>query len=109
VPTKADPDVWLRPAVKADGFQYYELVLCCVDDVLAISMDPESTLNALKTSFTLKDNKVEPPEMYLGAQLGKLDVDGVSCWTMSAGKYVTTAVKNVKEGGIAKTRILIAI
>jgi hypothetical protein len=21
-PTKADPDVWLRPAVKADGFEY---------------------------------------------------------------------------------------
>jgi hypothetical protein len=97
VPTKADPDVWLRPAVKADGFQYYELVLCYVDDVLAISMDPETTLNALKTTFTLKDNKIEPPEMYLGAQLGKLDVDGVSCWTMSAEKYVTAAVKNVEE------------
>ena len=25
-PTKADSDVWLRPAVKPDGFEYYELV-----------------------------------------------------------------------------------
>ena len=83
VPTNANPDVWLRPAVKADGFQYCELVLCYVDDVLAISTDPESTLNALKTTFTSKDNKIEALEMYLGAQLGKLDVDGVSCWTMS--------------------------
>ena len=24
-PTKADPDVWLRKAVKADGFRYYEM------------------------------------------------------------------------------------
>ena len=35
-PTKTDPDVWLRKAVKADGFQYYEIVLCYVDDVLCI-------------------------------------------------------------------------
>ena len=26
--TKADPNVCLRKAVKADGFQYYEMVLC---------------------------------------------------------------------------------
>jgi hypothetical protein len=27
-PSKADPDVWIRPAVKPDGFEYYEYVLC---------------------------------------------------------------------------------
>ena len=43
-PLEADPDVWLQPAVKTDGFQYYELVLCYVDYVLSISVDPESTL-----------------------------------------------------------------
>ena len=36
-PTYADPDVWLRPAVKPDGFEYYEYILCYVDDVLCIS------------------------------------------------------------------------
>ena len=25
-PSKADPDVWLRPAVKPDGFEYYEMI-----------------------------------------------------------------------------------
>ena len=28
--TKADPDVWLRKSVKADGYQYYDMVLCYV-------------------------------------------------------------------------------
>ena len=28
ITTKADPDVWLQKAVKADEFQYYEIVLC---------------------------------------------------------------------------------
>ena len=36
-PSKAYPDVWLRPSVKADGAEYYEMVLCYVDDVLTIS------------------------------------------------------------------------
>ena len=34
----ADPDVWLRPAIKEkDGFKYWEYALCYVDDVLRIS------------------------------------------------------------------------
>jgi hypothetical protein len=33
----ADPDVWMQPAVKPDGFEYYEYyILCYVDDVLCI-------------------------------------------------------------------------
>ena len=37
-----DPDVWMKPAVKPDGEEYYEYVLMYVDDILAISMDPIS-------------------------------------------------------------------
>ena len=96
-PTKADPDVWLRPATKPDGFQYYEMVLCYVDDILSMSHDPHATLIALTSTFKLKDDKIEEPEMYLGARLGKMDVDGVQCWTMSAEQYVTASVKNVEE------------
>ena len=97
VPTRADPDVWIRPAVKADRFKYYELVLCYVDDVLAMSMNPADTLEGLKSVFTFKDNEIEAPSIYLGAQLGQMDVDGVQCWTMSAEKYVAESVKTVEE------------
>jgi hypothetical protein len=55
-PTRADPDVWLRPAVKADGFEYYELVLCYVDDVLSMSANPKTTLRGLQSVFKLKDD-----------------------------------------------------
>jgi Reverse transcriptase (RNA-dependent DNA polymerase) len=34
-PTRADPDVWIRAAVKTDGFRYYEMVFVYVNDVLA--------------------------------------------------------------------------
>ena len=84
-PTKTDPDVWLRPAVKADGFEYYELFLCCVDGGLYMSADPKSTLRGLQSVFKLKDDKhFAEPDIYLGAPLGKMDVDCCECWTMSA-------------------------
>jgi Reverse transcriptase (RNA-dependent DNA polymerase) len=95
--TKADPDVWLRPAVKANGFEYYEIVLCYVDDILSISVDPEATLKGLQSTFKLKDDKIEKPDMYLGAQLDQMFVDGAECWTMSAEKYVQASVKNVED------------
>jgi Reverse transcriptase (RNA-dependent DNA polymerase) len=37
----ADPDVWMRPAVKINGDKYYEYVLMYVDDVLALSETPK--------------------------------------------------------------------
>ena len=44
-PTKADPDVWLKPvwlkpATKSNGHKYYEMILCYVDDVISISERP---------------------------------------------------------------------
>ena len=96
-PTKADPDVWLRPAVKSDGFEYYELILCYVDDILSISADPTDSLRGLQSTFKLKDDKIEVPEIYLGAELGRMQVDGQWCWTMSAEKYVSASVKNVED------------
>jgi hypothetical protein len=40
----ADPNVWLRAAMKGDGEQYYEYVLMYVDDILAISVDAEAII-----------------------------------------------------------------
>jgi hypothetical protein len=98
VPSLADLDVWLRPAVKADGFEYYEMVLCYVDDVLAISHQPDKTMNAIRRKFTLKDDKVQAPDSYLGAQIGQMTtVDGYLVWTQSSDKYIAESVKNVEE------------
>jgi hypothetical protein len=95
--TQANPDVCIRLAVKVDGFEYYEMVLCYVDDILSISDNPILTLQSLTSIFKLKDDKAEEPEMYLGAQLGKMTIDNCECWTMSLEKYVLASVKNVEE------------
>jgi hypothetical protein len=43
---KADPDVWMRPQTKPNGDQYYEYVLCYVDDLLVLSHDPKAVLSS---------------------------------------------------------------
>ena len=43
-----DPDVFLRPAVKFNGEEYYEWVLMYLDDILAISMDPTAILKSME-------------------------------------------------------------
>ena len=55
--SKSDPDVWLRPAVKTDGFEYYEMIRCYVDDVLSISHDAMKTMKGIQHKFKLKDDR----------------------------------------------------
>ena len=94
-PTKADPDVWLRPAVKPDGFEYYELVLCYVADVLCMSHNLMKTMKGIQRSFKLKDDKIDT---YLGARLLKMTTaNGTVCWSMSSETYCKAAVKNVSR------------
>ena len=50
-PTRADPDVWRRPAKKADGEEYYEYILCYVDDLLAVSEDATKVLQGVQAVF----------------------------------------------------------
>ena len=97
-PSRADPDVWLRPHTKPCGFKYYEMALCYVDDILVISHEPMRTMDSIKGTFQLKDDKAEEPETYLGAALAKAETDnGTTCWTMSSAPYIKAAIANVEE------------
>ena len=97
IPTHADPDVWHQPAVKPDAFEYYEYILCYVDDLLAISHDAEKVLKSVQDTFKFKDDRIDKPYIYLGAQLDKMSVDGFKGWTMSSEKYVKAAIENIEQ------------
>lgn len=98
----ADPDVWLRPAVKPDGEEYYEMVLTYVDDILCVSAKPEGTMKQIQAKFKLKNDAYLPPTDYLGAGIGRMTTaNGTECWTQSADKYLAESVKNV-EATLAK-------
>jgi len=90
---KADADVWLKAAVKKDGTPYYEYVLCYCDDILAISEDPKAIMEFLRTKYTLKNNSVAEPTVYLGAKVSKhyiaeSDEPDKPRWSLSAEDYV---------------------
>jgi hypothetical protein len=97
-PSFADPDVWLKAAVKPCGFEYYEMVLCYVDDVMVISGVPSRTIEGIQSVFKLKGDKAGPPDMYLGVSLEKKkNANGIECWTLSPEKYVNAAIQNVEK------------
>jgi hypothetical protein len=107
VPTLADPDVWLRPAVKPNGDEYYEMILAYVDDVLVISHEPERTMKQIQLKFKLKGDKYGPPTDYLGAMLGKMTTaNGTECWTQSADKYLDAFQKELETTLRKKGRTL---
>ena len=95
--SKADPYIWLRPAVKPNGQTYYEYILCYVDDILSVSLDATSTLKSIQVNFKLKDDKIEPPSDYLGAVLGQMDIDGKTGWYLTSEKYMKSAIENVEQ------------
>lgn len=101
----ADPDVWMRPAVKAaSGEEYYEYILVYVDDLLCISEDPMRPMSDISKVLRFKNDKIDDPEFYLGARLKKRKLEnGKSVWTMSSVDYVNASIKTIEES-IAKSR-----
>ena len=93
----ADPDLWMRPGVKADGSTYYSYILLYVDNVSVIDEDPEHILRRhLGKYFTLKEESIGEPKLYLGGHVRKVVLEnGVEAWSFSPNQYVKSAVANV--------------
>jgi hypothetical protein len=94
----ANPDVRLRAATKGDGEQYYEYMQMYVDDILALSCNARLFADVQKT-FLLKNDKIGPPEFYLGAKLQQKLVNRMRCWKMTSQDYVKAAFKQEKASG----------
>ena len=95
----ADPDIWLRPAVRSDKTEYYEYILMYVDDILAIYVDATSILKILEgDTVQYKNSKIDPTEMYLRAKLQKKIINNIECRTIGIVDYVQAAAATVEEG-----------
>ena len=71
-PSKADPDVWMRPE---PGGTCYEYIAVYVDDLAIAAKDPQTFCNELKKKYNLKLKGVGPLEYHLGCTYKK-DPDG---------------------------------
>ena len=98
IQTKADPYVHIHPAVKSNGFKYYEYVLCYFYDILFIIDRPDITMKGIQNEFKLKDDNVEETDVYLGAGLSKMtNESNLEYWEISSDNYYASAVNNVEE------------
>ena len=87
--------MWIRPLIKENGNEYYEMVLCYVDDVIVMSEKLATTIEGISRVFYLKGDKETELDMYLGASFQKVrTVSGGACWEISDEKYVKEAIKN---------------
>ena len=93
----ADPDVWLRPALKPDGEEYYEYVLIYVDNVMAISHDTERIIQHIGEKFKFKGGKWADSDIYLGANIDSKIHNGNKLWTMSSREYLKAAIIEVES------------
>ena len=71
-PSKADPDIWMRPE---PGGTCYEYIVVYVDDLAIAAKDPQAFCNELKKKYNLKLKGVGPLEYHLGCTYKK-DPDG---------------------------------
>ena len=100
----ADPDVWLKPAVKQNGDKYSEYVMCYVDDMLAISINTAIVLESFKSEkIKFKHVEIAEPEMYLGAKLQRKTINGTEVWTITSVDYIKAAIQTIR-GSIKGTR-----
>ena len=55
-------------------------------------------MKRIQDDFNLKDNKIEPPYVYIWATFANMKLEsGKYCWTMLPEQYVKASVKNVEE------------
>ena len=71
-PSKADPDVWMRPE---PGGTCYEYIAVYVDDLAIAAKDPQAFCNELKEKYNLMLKGVRSLEYHLGCTYKK-DPDG---------------------------------
>ena len=97
-PSKAVPDVWMRPE---PGGTCYEYIAVYVDDLAIAAKDPQAFCNELKKKYNLKLKGVGPLEYHLGCTYKK-DPDG----TLAADprRYVNKILESYERMFMEKPR-----
>lgn len=102
MPTKGDPDLYIRAAVKPNREHYYERLAAYSDDLIVQGINPKFQMDAIGKRFTLKKDSIKEPERYLGADISKLYFDdddnpGKARWALSSSTYTDKAIKEVER------------
>ena len=101
VGSRAYPDFWMKPTSKLDDTEYYQYVICYVDDVAVAMEIPKEFMDALGRRFTLKDGSVKESDIYLGADVKKWYIaepeeHRKDRWVMSSTKYTKQVIADIE-------------
>ncbi len=93
----ADPDVWMRPALKEDGSEYYEYILLYTDDILSVGENAERVIREeIGRYFEIKEKIIGPPNIYLGSNVRKVELEnGVEAWA-----FAVCSSRSQQRGGL---------
>ena len=100
--SKADPDLWMRAALKLNVDKIYENVISFVDDLVFHGVDPKGFMDALGQRFTLKPGSIKKPDTYLGVDVKKFripnsgDPDKVR-WAFESTSCVKRAISDLEK------------
>ena len=53
--------MWIRPDIKSDGTEYYDMLMCYVYNVLVLFNSPIWKIEVIKAIFKIKGDKAEEP------------------------------------------------
>ena len=64
----------MQKAVRDDGHQYYEMLFVYVNNILALSHRAKEAIEEITVSNKRKGRSIKLPEIYLGANISKMQL-----------------------------------
>ena len=99
--TIADPDVYRKPKVKADGTRYYSYLVIYVDDVLCVDENPRDVIKIMEGLYRVKPDSIKIPDAYLGMDVRKWKIQSTEGYedesvALGANTYIKEAIRIAK-------------
>jgi len=90
VPTRADPDLWIKDSPCGKGYEY---IATYVDNIIIVSKDPKVYMNKIKEVFPIRNEEVNP-SYYLGSNIS-LKSNGIM--KISSEKYIAEILRRYQD------------
>ena len=73
-PPKRDSNMWIKTVPNANMYKYYQMVLCCKDDVTGITEDPMEVTEGVEAVFKLKSDHIAKQTIFLWNYISKVQL-----------------------------------
>jgi hypothetical protein len=102
ISSRADPDLWMRAAVKSNGDKIYEYVISYVDDLIFQGLAPKAFMDELGKRFTLKPGSIKEPDTYLGVDIKKFRIHNSDepekiRWAFESTSYIKKVIGEIEK------------